>query len=174
MPTTEWEGEGRLEKSAKLQLLIKEQYIIIAKSPRVRDTMGTNESEEVIPNMYRLQDTIDYPSKRACLTALPRRENKKKFANAINNGNEKAKDRERFEKSAKLQLLIKERLMTIAKLPAVRVTMDINEDRERHERSAMCTNEPEEVKVNNKENDDGDGGDEPETILHTKTRRKLR
>ena len=50
--------------------------------------------------------------------------------------------------------------MTIAKMPAVRDTMDTNVDWERCERSTMGTNEPEEVKVNNKENDDGD---EPET-----------
>ena len=45
-----------------------------------------------------------------------------------------------------LQLLIKEQLMTMAKLPAVRDTMDTNEDRESRERSAIGTNEPEEVK----------------------------
>ena len=56
-----------------------------------------------------------------------------------------------------LQLLIKEQLMTMAKLPAVRDTMDTNEDRESRERSAIGTNEPEEVKVDNKENDDRDG-----------------
>ena len=45
----------------------------------------------------------------------------------------------------------------MAKLPAVRDTMDTNEDREGRERSAIGTNEPEEVKVDNKENDDRDG-----------------